>query len=133
MSITLNHTIVWCKDQVKSASFIAEVLGLPVPRRFLHFLIVDLANHVSLDYYESMQHLAVQHYAFLVSDAEFDAIYQRIQNLNIPIWADPARAVPDQINHHFGGRGLYFVDPDGHLFEIITKPYGSEDELRAQP
>jgi catechol 2,3-dioxygenase-like lactoylglutathione lyase family enzyme len=123
MSIELNHTIVWCTDKVKSSGFIAQVLGLPTPRVFMHFLMVDLANHVSLDYYESTEHLAVQHFAFLVGEVEFDATHQRLIQQHIDIWADPARSLKNQINHHFGGRGLYFVDPDGHLFEIITRPY----------
>lgn len=125
MSAQLNHTIVWCRDQVKSAGFLAQVLGLPEPRRFLHFLVVDLANAVSLDYYETSDPIALQHFAFLVGEDEFDAILGRIRERVPEIWADPARTRPGEINHHFGGRGVYFEDPDGHLLEIITRPYGS--------
>jgi catechol 2,3-dioxygenase-like lactoylglutathione lyase family enzyme len=128
MSITLNHTIVWCRDQARSAGFLTDVLGLPEPRRFMHFLIVDLANGVSLDYYENAEHLALQHYAFLVSEAEFDTIFARITARGLSYWADPARQQPGEINHHFDGRGVYFADPDGHLLEIITKPYGNGSE-----
>ena len=130
MSAQLNHTIVWCSDQVKSAGFLAQVLGLPEPRRFMHFLVVDLANGVSLDYYETTEHVGLQHYAFLVTEDEFDAILGRIRERVNEIWADPARTKPGEINHHFGGRGVYFQDPDGHLLEIITRPYGSEDEVQ---
>lgn len=126
MTIQLNHTIVWCRDKVKSAGFLAQVLGLPEPRRFMHFLIVDLSNEVSLDYYESTEHLALQHYAFLVTESEFDEIFARICAYGLEVWADPARTKPGEINHHFGGRGVYFQDPDGHLLEIITRPYGSD-------
>lgn len=125
MSIELNHTIVWCRDQQKSAGFLAQVLGLPAPRRFMHFLVVDLANGVSLDYYENAEHLTTQHYAFLLGDAEFDASFARIRAQGLSYWADPARTQAGEINHHFGGRGVYFQDPDGHLLEIITRPYGS--------
>ena len=124
MSAQLNHTIVWCRDQEKSAGFLARVLGLPAPRRFMHFLVVDLANGVSLDYYPSDEHVALQHYAFLVSEDEFDAIFGRIHAQGVAVWADPARTRPGEINHHYGGRGVYFQDPDGHLLEIITRPYG---------
>jgi catechol 2,3-dioxygenase-like lactoylglutathione lyase family enzyme len=124
MSAQLNHTIVWCRDQQRSADFLAQVLGLPAPRRFMHFLVVDLANGVSLDYYQSQDHLALQHYAFLVSEDEFDAIFARIRAQGLEVWADPARTQPGEINHHFGGRGVYFQDPDGNLLEIITRPYG---------
>ncbi len=126
MGTQLNHTIVWCRDKAKSAGFLAQILGRPQPRRFMHFLVVDLDNEVSLDYYESAEHLALQHFAFLVSEAEFDAAFGRIRALGLEFWADPARSKPGEINHHFGGRGVYFQDPDGHLLEIITQPYGTE-------
>jgi catechol 2,3-dioxygenase-like lactoylglutathione lyase family enzyme len=125
MPARLNHTIVWCRDQKKSARFLTEVLGLPPPRRFMHFLVVDLANDVSVDYYEEKDEpIALQHLAFLVEEDDFDAALERIRKRTKEIWADPAKTEPGRINHHFGGRGVYFDDPDGHLFEIITKPYG---------
>lgn len=126
MAARLNHTIVWCRDQRKSAEFLTEVLGLPPPRRFMHFLVVDLANDVSVDYFEEKTDpIALQHLAFLVDEPEFDAALERVRKLTKEIWADPAKREPGRINRHFGGRGVYFDDPDGHLFEIITKPYGS--------
>ena len=129
MGVQLNHTIIWCRDQAKSANFLTQVLGLPEPRRFMHFLVVDMANGVSMDYYETTNPVAKQHYAFLVAEAEFDPILARIRERVSEIWADPARTQSGKINHHFGGRGVYFEDPDGHLLEIITKPYGSEADL----
>ena len=129
MAAQLNHTIVWCSDKHRSSAFLAEMLGLPPPRTFLHFEIVDAANGVSLDFMEKDGPVAKQHYAFLVSDAEFDAGMERIAGKGLIYWADPARSQPGAINHHFGGRGVYFEDPDGHLLELITKPYGEESEL----
>ena len=126
MSAQLNHTIVWCHDQAKSAHFVAQVLGLPAPRRFMQFLVVDLSNNVSLDYYETTDPVALQHLAFLVSEQEFDGVLGRIRERVPQIWADPARTMPGEINHHFGGRGVYFQDPDGHLLEVITQPYGHD-------
>ena len=125
----LNHTIVWCSDKHRSSQFLTGILGLPPARTFLHFMVVDLGNKVSLDYYQKEGSIAQQHYAFLVSDAEFDAAFARIEERTLPYWADPARSKPGEINRHFGGRGVYFADPDGHLLELITRPYGSEDEL----
>ena len=58
MSVQLNHTIAWCRDKVKSANFLSAILGLPEPRRFYHFLVVDLANDVSIDYFETNEHVA---------------------------------------------------------------------------
>lgn len=129
MPAQLNHTIVWCSDKRRSADFMAEMLGLPPPRDFLHFRVVDAANGVSLDFMEKQGEIARQHYAFLVSDPEFDAGMARIRARGLEFWADPARTAPGEINRHFGGRGVYFEDPDGHLLELITKPYGSESEL----
>lgn len=93
----------------------------------MHLLIVDLANDVSIDYFETTEHIALQHFAFLVTEEEFDRAFGRIRDFGIEFWADPARTKPGEINHHDGGRGVYFKDPDGHLLEIITRPYGSGD------
>jgi catechol 2,3-dioxygenase-like lactoylglutathione lyase family enzyme len=125
----LNHTIVWCSDKQRSAAFLTDILGLPPARPFFHFLVVDLKNGVSLDYYQKDGSVSPQHYAFLVSDEEFDAGFERIRARGLTYWADPARTQPGEINHHFGGRGVYFFDPDQHLLELITRPYGAEDQL----
>lgn len=124
----LNHTIVWCSDKHQSAAFLTDILGLPPARAFFHFLVVDLKNGVSLDYYQKEGPVAAQHYAFLVDDAEFDAGFARIEEQGLQYWADPARTKPGEINQHYGGRGVYFADPDGHLLELITKPYGGESD-----
>jgi catechol 2,3-dioxygenase-like lactoylglutathione lyase family enzyme len=130
MAARLNHTIVWCSDQEKSASFLTEILGLPPPRRFMGFLVVDLANDVSVDYMAAeSEPIALQHLAFLVSEEEFDGALARVRERTKQIWADPAKKHPGKINGHFGGRGVYFDDPDGHLFEIITTPYGDPASL----
>lgn len=125
MSIQLNHTIAWCRDQRRSAEFLTHILGLPEARRFMHFLVVDLENGVSIDYFETDEHVALQHFAFLVAEDEFDQIFARIRGSEIEFWADPARTKPGVINRHDGGCGVYFKDPDGHLLEVITRPYGS--------
>lgn len=130
MAARLNHTIVWCHDQEKSAKFLSEILGLPPPRRFSGFLVVDLANEVSVDYLPAeSEPIALQHLAFLVSEEEFDGALVRVRERTTEIWADPAKRQPGRINHHFGGRGVYFEDPNGHLFEIITTPYGDPADL----
>jgi catechol 2,3-dioxygenase-like lactoylglutathione lyase family enzyme len=130
MSARLNHTIVWCHDQEKSARFLADILGLPPPRRFMGFLVVDLANDVSVDYLPAeSEPIALQHLAFLVGESEFDGALERVRERTSQIWADPAKRQPGRINHHFGGRGFYFDDPNGHLFEIITTPYGDPATL----
>ena len=130
MTIQLNHTIVHSKDKRAAAAFFVELFGLPQPKAFYGFLDVELGNGVTLAFLDAGEmQVQMQHYAFLVSDAEFDAIFGRIQQRKLKYWADPGQREAGKINHHFGGRGVYFQDPSGHLLEIITKPYGKEGEL----
>ncbi|MEX0758752.1 MAG: VOC family protein [Tistlia sp.] len=133
MSVRLNHTIVWCRDKVRSADFLTAMLGLPPAKPFLHFLVVETANGVSLDFFEKQGSVSTQHYAFLVEESDFDAIHARLLERALPYWADPARQVPGEINRHDGGRGVYFQDPDGHLLEAITRPYGSGAAQEEEP
>jgi len=126
MPVELNHTIVWCRDQQKSADFLAEILGRPAPVRFGPFMVVSLDKGASLDFYQKDGKPALQHYAFLIGDADFDAVFARVTARGLDYWADPAKTKPQEINTHYGGRGFYFDDPDGHLLEVITTPYGSE-------
>jgi catechol 2,3-dioxygenase-like lactoylglutathione lyase family enzyme len=125
----LNHTIVWCHDKVASAGFLAAMFALPEPQPFLHFLVVRLGNGVSMDYYQKEGEVALQHYAFLVSESEFDGVMDRIAKKGLEYWADPARTQPGEINSHWGGRGVYFMDPSGHLLEAITRPYGAMEDM----
>ena len=125
VSVQLNHTIVSCRDQQRSASFLTAILGLPAPYRFAHFLVVEADNNVSLDFAETTGPITPQHYAFLVGEDDFDAAFDRIQSQGLQYWADPGRARPGVINHRDGGRGVYFEDPDGHFLELLTRPYGS--------
>jgi catechol 2,3-dioxygenase-like lactoylglutathione lyase family enzyme len=126
MAVELNHTIVHAKDRVKSAQFMSEILGLPPPRPFGPFMVVETANGVSLDFISADDaEIIIEHYAFLVSEPEFDEIFGRIKTRCLDYWADPAARRPGEINHNDGGRGVYFRDPAGHYLEIITRPYGS--------
>src|SRR6185437_16693820 len=125
MAIQLNHTIVWCSNQTKSARFLAEMLGRPAPSKFGRFDVVALDNDVSLDFGDKDGPIAGQHYAFLISEADFDAVFERIQSRGLRYWADPGRHRQGEINRNDGGRGVYFCDPDDHLLEVITRPYGS--------
>ena len=124
MSVDLNHTIVACRDQQRSAAFLTEILGLPAASRFGRFLVVSTDNGVSLDFAETDAEITAQHYAFLSSEEEFDTIFGRITERGVQYWADPRRSRPGEINRNDGGRGVYFLDPDGHLMEVITRPYG---------
>ena len=124
MAVELNHTIVKVRDKHASAAFYAEVLGLPAYTTYGPFTVVTLANSATLDFMEDGP-VHSQHYAFLVSEDEFDAIRDRITARGLTYWGDPARRMVNEVNHADGGRGLYWEDPDGHFLEIITRPYGS--------
>lgn len=123
MAVSLNHTIVYCRDKRASSQFLADILGLEAPSGYGPFAVVQVANGVSLDFLEEGE-VHPQHYAFLVEDDEFDQIHRRLLERELPYWADPARGQAQQLNTNDGGRGLYWEDPDGHLLEIITVPYG---------
>jgi catechol 2,3-dioxygenase-like lactoylglutathione lyase family enzyme len=125
MTIKLNHTIVHAHDQRASADFVSAILGLGAPVPFGPFLGVQTGNEVTLDFLETDEEIQTQHYAFLVSEPEFDEIFRRIQARELPYWADPGRRQLDTINTRDGGRGVYFEDPSGNLLEILTRPYGS--------
>ncbi|KTD12149.1 VOC family protein [Legionella jamestowniensis] len=124
MAVFLNHTIVAAHDNQASADFLAEILNLPTPKHWGPFVMVQTSNDVSLDYKKMTGTIHPQHYAFLVSEAEFDESFKRIKDKNLSYWADPEQSKLGEINHWDGGRGVYFEDPDGHLMEIITRPYG---------
>jgi hypothetical protein len=125
VAIQLNHTIVAARDAETSARWFAEMFGIDDPEHIGHFWQVSTANGVSLDFASTTQEIAFQHYAFLVSESDFDSIFGRIVERGLDHWADPAQCQPQAINDHDGGRGVYFVSNDGHYLEIITRPYGS--------
>jgi catechol 2,3-dioxygenase-like lactoylglutathione lyase family enzyme len=122
MGIFLNHTIVSVDDKRVSATFLSEILGLAPPKPFGPFMCVETDNGVSLDY-DDRGGSEPQHYAFLVSEEEFDAIFARVTGRGMTYWADPGHTQPNRINGH--GRGFYFEDPSGHNMEVLTRAYGS--------
>ncbi|MGI8493663.1 MAG: VOC family protein [Acidimicrobiales bacterium] len=122
MTAQLNHTIVPVEDKVESATFVAEILGLDPPRQLGPFVCVETANGVSLDFGD--RHGAVPlHYAFLVTEEEFDAILARVKERGLSYWADPGHREKNQLNTN--GRGFYFEDPSGLNLEVLTRAYGS--------
>ena len=124
MSVELNHTIVHVSDKSAAAESLAAILGVDPPTSFGPFRVLTLANGISLDFADDHGAPDGQHYAFLVSEPEFDAIQQRIVDKGWPYWADPFHSREGEINTNDGGRGLYWEGPDGHNLEIITVPYG---------
>ncbi len=125
MAVHLNHTIVYVRDKWESATFLAEILGVERPAPYGPFVVVQVDNDVSLDFMDSDGPVHAQHYAFLVSEPDFDQILGRIRARGLAYWADPSRRRPREINTNDGGRGVYWEEPSGHFLEIITRPYGS--------
>jgi catechol 2,3-dioxygenase-like lactoylglutathione lyase family enzyme len=127
VTVTLDHTIVAARDKRTSAEFLGGILGVE-PKPWGPFLVVRVGNGASLDFVDAGGDFDEQHYAFLVDEAEFDPIFDRIRASGTTFYADPWRSQPGEINHLYGGRGVYFDDPDHHLMEVITQPYGDEPE-----
>jgi catechol 2,3-dioxygenase-like lactoylglutathione lyase family enzyme len=133
MAAKLNHTIVYSRDRKASALFLSELLGLAPPVLLGPFALVTVGDELTLDFMDATKQIKSQHYAFLVSETEFDQIFARIEERRLPYWADPHQRKRDQINHWDDGRGVYFEDPSGHLLEILTRPYGSAGTTAQNP
>ncbi|MBY8861662.1 VOC family protein [Nocardia sp. CA2R105] len=131
MSIHFNHTIVACHDAAASARFWADMLGLEIGKQYGPFLPVTVDNGVTFDFAldsPAVGEIPTMHYAFLVSEEDFDAGFARIQERGLRYWADPHAQHEGEINHNDGGRGVYFRDPNGHALEFLTVPYGGWPE-----
>lgn len=125
MAAKLNHTIIAARDKEKSALFLSEILGWDAPQVFGPFALVTAGDELTLDFINTSGDITSQHYAFLVSEEEFDEIFDRIVAKGLEYWADPYHRIAGEINHWDDGRGVYFADPDGHSLEILTRSYGS--------
>ncbi len=125
MTVLFNHAIVFAADKQVSASFFAALFGLPNPVAWGPFLAVELGQGGLVQFAEANFEIQPQHYAFLVTEEEFDDIYRRILNAGLEHWADPQGSQPGTFNRNHGGRGVYFRDPAGHGLEALTRPYGS--------
>ncbi|HEY8692650.1 MAG TPA: VOC family protein [Chloroflexota bacterium] len=119
MAIKLNHTIVPAKDKEASARFFAGIFGLSYEGARGHFAPVRINDDLTLDFddWDEFEH---HHYAFLIGEDEFDAIYGRVKAAGIAYGSDPRSQDNMQINTRRGGRGFYFHDPNGHSLEVLT-------------
>jgi catechol 2,3-dioxygenase-like lactoylglutathione lyase family enzyme len=121
----LNHHIVAARNKQATALFFAEVLGLERPVTLGEFAVLRVSGDTTLDFVDTDGEIPSLHYAFLVTEEEFDNIFTRVRQQGLTYWSDPFREDDGNINHWDDGRGVYFDDPNGHLLEIITRPYGS--------
>ena len=122
MTVELNHTIVPAHDKEASARFFARVFGLSYDGPWGHFAPVRVNDSLTLDF-DNAAKFESHHYAFKVTDEEFDAIFARIKQEGIPYGSGPRTVHDMDINHWGGGKGVYFRDPNGHLLELLTVDY----------
>jgi gamma-glutamyltranspeptidase/glutathione hydrolase len=131
VSVELNHLIVPSRDNRESAEWLARLLGLETGEEWGPFIPVHVGNGVRLDFATiPPEDLRLQHYCFLIPEADFDAFFARLKETGVTYHADPMGKQPGEINHDHGGRGVYFLDPGGNGLEVITQPYEPE---RARP
>jgi catechol 2,3-dioxygenase-like lactoylglutathione lyase family enzyme len=122
MTITLNHTIVPAHDKEASARFFAGIFGLRFEGPSGHFAPVRVNDTLTLDFADAAEPIPVEHYAFHVSGAEFDAVLQRVKAAGLAFGSTPWSLEDSKLNDWNGGRGFYFKDPDGHILELMTVP-----------
>lgn len=120
MAITLHHTIVSTRDSVASAKHFAALLGLRYEGQVGHFAVVRINETLTFDFDDRPPGFERQHYAFFMSDEEFDAILARVQAAGIPYGSSPRSVDDGEVGAWAGKRGVYFPDLDGHLLEIRT-------------
>lgn len=120
MAITLNHTIVPSHDKEAAATFFARIFGLTYDGPVGHFAPVQVNSTLTLDF-DNRDHFERHHYAFHVSEEEFDQIFGRIQAAGLRYGSGPRSLEGMEINRRRGGRGVYFCDPDGHVLELLTR------------
>ena len=122
MAIRLDHTIVPAADKAASATFFADIFGLAVKPSQGHFAQVQVNDSLTLDFADEPEPFRSEHYAFHVSEAEFEAIFRRVKARGLPYGSGPYRRTDGQLYTRRGGRGFYFDDPNGHVLEVMTVP-----------
>ncbi len=122
MEITLNHTIVPTYDNVKSAKFYERIFHFKFLKVWEHFAVLKINSTLTFDFV-TKKDFSKMHYAFKVSEKQFDEIFGRIKDNNIAYGSGPYKLDDGKINTHYNGRGVYFRDENGHILEILTKDY----------
>ena len=122
MTITLNHTIVWARNKEGAARLFAEIFGLRFADQGGHFAQVRVNDTLTMDFADAKGTVAGQHYAFHVSDSEFDAILQRVKDAGLAFGSGPQSLEDGKLNAWNSGRGFYYKDHDGHVIELMTMP-----------
>ena len=131
MTIELNHTIVPAHDNEASARFYRDLFGFEYDGPLGHFAPVRISGQALTLDFDTSTKFNRQHYAFKVSEEEFDEIFGRVQAQGLVYGSGPRTPEDGEINNWNGGRGVYFRDPNGHLLELLTKDYTAEQFQRS--
>ena len=111
-----------CSNNVESARFYCKLFGFEYVGEFSRFIVVRVNDTLCLDF-DSRDKFESNHYAFKVSEQEFDEIFERLQTENIKYGSGPSEVDNMIINHNYGGREAYFRDSNGHLLELLIVDY----------
>ena len=127
MTIHLDHTIVPARDKIASARRLAELLGVPWAEHGPGpFAPVYVNEGLTLDFIETDEDFPIYHFCFRVDEDEFDAILGRIRAAGIPYRSSVRGPVDHRINTDYGGRMIYWNDPEGHQWELLTVSYARQ-------
>jgi hypothetical protein len=127
MTIHLDHTIVPARDKTAAAKLLAEILGVTwSPASIGPFVAVYVNDGLTLDFVDSGEKFEIYHHCFRVSDKEFDAILGRIKAKGIPFRSVVHGEMDNKISTDFGGRGVYWNEPEGHYWEMLTVSYARQ-------
>ena len=120
MTFKIDHTIVPSHDKEEAAKFIGRMFGFEYTGSTGHFAPVQVSDSITLDF-DNRENFESHHYAFYVSDEDFDGTLARIQAEGVTYGSLPGSQDDMQINTRRGGRGFYFRDKDGHSWELLTR------------
>lgn len=127
MSVQLDHFIVPCRNQIASAKMLAELLGVPWAETTLGpFSPVFINDGLTLDFQQTDEAYPIAHYCFRVSQDEFDTILARLQAAGIPYRSRVTGPIDLKINKEYGGDMIYWNEPDGHQWEMLTVSYARQ-------
>ena len=115
----LDHTIVPAKDKEAAARFFARIMGLKYEGLHGHFAPVRVDDGLTMDF-DDRDSFESHHYAFHITEAEFDGVFERVKQDGVTYGSGPGSPEDMKINERRGGRGFYFADPNGHLYEVLT-------------
>lgn len=124
MTIHLDHTIVPSRNQIASAKLLAELLGVPWAEAGAGpFSPVYVNEGLTLDFQYTDEAFPIYHFCFRVGQKEFDAILGRIKSAGIKFRSTVRGPVDMKVNSDYGGSMVYWNEPDGHQWEILTVSY----------